>query len=267
MKNVREWVKSKVVSNFPQLYLDSLIWRIGYPDPELYLLPSLCEEAKCSVDVGSCVGDYAFHMLRHSKHCHVFEPRPDAVETIRRCLEGTSFPMTVHEIALSDAEGEMPLRVTPECAERSTLETSNQLEEFDEDHVTVPVRRLDDCDLGDIGCIKIDVEGHEEAVVKGAMETIRRDGPSLIIESEERHNSGAIDRLVSLLTPLGYEGYFLDAGNLRPIDSFDVYEHQTAFLDGKYVGDKSSYVNNFIFVQEPSSRHLSLVAPGEQFSL
>jgi FkbM family methyltransferase len=144
MKNVREWVKSKVVSNFPQLYLDSLIWRIGYPDPELYLLPSLCEEAKCSVDVGSCVGDYAFHMLRHSKHCHVFEPRPDAVETIRRCLEGTSFPMTVHEIALSDAEGEMPLRVTPECAERSTLETSNQLEDFDEDHVTVPVRRLDD---------------------------------------------------------------------------------------------------------------------------
>jgi FkbM family methyltransferase len=245
-------LKTRIVRSFPQLYVRLLVRKIGYPDPELHLLPSLCEETKCSVDIGSHKGDYAFHMLRHSSRCHIFEPRPGAIKKIRGRLEGASLPVTVHSMALSDTEGSMSLRVVPGCPERSTLETSNQLEELEEKHVTVPVRRLDDCELGEVGCIKIDVEGHEEAVVKGAIQTIRRDRPSLIIEAEERHNPGGLERLTSLLSPLGYEGHFLKSGELRSIESFDVYEHQTSLISSKYVGEKENYINNFIFINESS---------------
>jgi FkbM family methyltransferase len=218
-------LKTRAVRGIPKLYLYLLIQQIGYPDPEIHLLSSLCDETKCSVDIGAYVGDYAFHMLSYSKHCHVFEPRPKAIERIKERLGGTSLPLTLHAVALSDSEGEMPLRVAPECTERSTLETGNPLENFEEQHTTVSVRRLDNCELGEIGCIKIDVEGHEEAVVKGGMQTIRRDQPSLIIEAEERHNPGTIERLTSLLESIGYKGYFLKAGELRSIDSFDVHKH------------------------------------------
>jgi FkbM family methyltransferase len=254
VEGMREWLlETKAVRSIPKLYLRLLTQQIGYPDPELHLLSSLCDENKCSVDIGAYVGDYAFHMLRHSKRCHVFEPRPKAIERIKERLGATSLPLTLHAVALSDSEGEMPLRVAPECTERSTLETGNPLENFEEQHTTVSVRRLDNCDLGEIGCIKIDVEGHEEAVVKGGMQTIRRDRPSLIIEAEERHNPGTIGRLTSVLRPLGYEGYFLKDGGLRPLDSFDVHEHQISILEGKYIDNKKKYINNFIFMCEKHS--------------
>ena len=252
-------LKTQMIRRLPTLYLHLLIQRIGHTDPEMYLLPSLCDEAASAVDIGSHAGDYAFHMLRHSRHCHVFEPRPDAIKNIEGLLEGASLPITIHAAALSNAGGTMSLRVAPECPERSTLEATNPLEDFSEHHISVPVRRLDDCDLEEVGCIKIDVEGHELAVLEGAMETIRRDQPSLIIEAEERHNPDAVENLVCLLEPIGYDGYFLENRHLRSIEKFDVHEHQTSLLDGKYVRDKDAYVNNFIFVTALSSIDLTLL--------
>jgi len=258
-KILNKLLKTKLTRRLPGLYLRLLVREIGYPDSELYLLPSLCDEAKCAVDIGSHAGDYAFHMLRCSAHCHIFEPRSKAIENIEAILEGASLPVTIHAAALSDAGGAMSLRVASECPERSTLEATNPLEDFSEQHIEVPVRRLDDCDLDEVGCIKIDVEGHELAVLEGAMETIRRDQPSLIIEAEERHNPDAVENLVSLLEPIGYDGYFLENRHLRSIEKFDVHEHQTSLLDGKYVGDKDAYVNNFIFVTALSSIDLTLL--------
>jgi len=247
VEGTRNWLlKTEVIRGYPQVYLRLLIREIGYPDPELRLLSSLCEKTKCSVDIGAYMGDYAFHMLRYSEHCHVFEPRQKAIQKIRERLEGTSLPLTLHKVALSDSGGEMSLRI-PQCAGRSTLETSNPLENLDEYRTTVPVRCLDDYELGEVGCIKIDVEGHEEAVIRGGIDTIRRDRPSLIIEAEERHNSGVVGKLDSLLGKNGYEGYFIEKGKLKTIESFDVQKHQTSIVDGRYVGGGKKYVNNFIF--------------------
>ena len=109
------------------------------------------------------------------------------------------------------------------------MEAQNQLEGFAEvETVPVPMRRLDSYEYPSIGCIKIDVEGHEEAVLRGARETLIRDHPQLIIECEERHNPGAIQRVRRFLEELGYRGFFFRNGCLEPIESFDVEIHQTA---------------------------------------
>jgi FkbM family methyltransferase len=57
------------------------------------------------------------------------------------------------------------------------IEKLNSLEDVDDSKVfeiAVPTRRLDDYELDAVGFIKIDVEGHELAVLRGGTETIRR---------------------------------------------------------------------------------------------
>lgn len=257
-KLIEMLINTRVLRAFPKLHLSLLVKNIGCKEEEMYIIKSLCDENKLSVDIGGYVGDYSFHMAKHSRWCHVFEPRPEAVDRIEEKIDGMSLPITVHEVALSDSKGEMKLRIASECPERSTLEEGNSLEKFGENKVDVPVRRLDDFDLREVGCIKIDVEGHELSVLEGAINTIRRDKPSLIIESEERHRKGAVDEMVSLLEPLGYESYFIKNGKIKNIDKFDAYEDQVSMINGKYIHNKTEYINNFIFIAEKYSKDIDL---------
>jgi len=91
-----------------------------------------------------------------------------------------------------------------------------------------------------VGFIKIDVEGYEEFVIRGAMALLQRDRPNLMIEIEERHNGGGYNRIGNLLGSLGYEAFYLKNDNLtrlradaniRPLQS-----------------GSDPYVNNFFFL-------------------
>jgi FkbM family methyltransferase len=66
------------------------------------------------------------------------------------------------------------------------------------DEVHAPVVRLDDLAL-DPAVIKIDVEGHELAVLRGLVETLRRRRPILLIE-----RSGDFPAIAELLAAEGY---------------------------------------------------------------
>lgn len=66
------------------------------------------------------------------------------------------------------------------------------------------MRRLDDYDaMEPIGCIKIDVEGHEDAVLRGGRRLLFRDHPSLIVEIEERHKRHSVSSAADARTALG----------------------------------------------------------------
>lgn len=213
-------------------------WNLGYPDPELRYLSRLCSPAKISVDVGAAQGLYTSHLLAHSAEVWAFEPRGDAAAELTRHFAGS--PVRVLPVALSDADGEATITVPTDIG-RSTLEKSNPVEG---EETVIPTRRLDSYDLRGVGFIKIDVEGYESAVLRGATETIKRSRPSLLIEIEERHKPGATTDIPRMLADLGYAGWFLLEGGWRPFSAFDAAEHQR-------VGE-SPYVNNFVFL--PSER-------------
>jgi FkbM family methyltransferase len=66
--------------------------------------------------------------------------------------------------------------------------------------ITVDSLRLNECHL-----IKIDVEGHETAVIAGARETIERLRPVLYVENDRRSKSA---ELIRQIRTLGYELYW-----------------------------------------------------------
>ena len=104
----------------------------------------------------------------------------------------------------------------------ATIEEENDLSNCEAEEISVPTRRLDSYNLGMIGFIKIDVEGHKLKVLKGAEATLRRDRPNLLIEAEERHRSNAVASVIDYLGPLGYSGFVLDHGTLHPLQSIDL---------------------------------------------
>ena len=215
-------------------------------EPEYYLLDHLVDPRRAAVDVGANEGIYAGRMAQLCRRVHCFEPIPWFAEALRRKLDPS---ITVHECALSNRKGSGELRIPyaddVEMHCTSTLEAANPLSGSNRVR-TVPctLERLDDVVSEPVGFIKIDVEGHEGAVLQGAAELIGRDRPVLLVESERRHNAAAPDDVFAFMRDMGYAGFFLQEGRPRGLDAFSVEACQQVENLPKRDG---SYVNNFIF--------------------
>jgi FkbM family methyltransferase len=184
-------------------------------DPYIRLIASLADRGRLAVDVGAHLGDYTFFMRRHAAGCVAFECNPALVAHLRR-LFGRS--VDIRPDAVSDQAGTTVLRIPTEEATglgRATIEASNPLAGFSS-FSAVPVRtvRLDDAVKQPVGLLKIDVEGHEMAVLRGATRILERDRPNLIIELEDRHAPGCVAEAFAFLFALGYRATCLRNGQL-----------------------------------------------------
>jgi FkbM family methyltransferase len=208
--------------------------------------------------VGANEGIYAGRMAQLTSKVHCFEPIPWFAEALRQKL---SRSIVVHEIALSNRSGtgdlRIPYRDNVELHGTTTLEPGNPLP--GSTHVRVVpciLRPLDSCIDQPVGFIKIDVEGHELAVLEGAQRILARDCPTLLVESERRHNFTAPESVFEFLQGLGYAGAFLKEGRIQPLSLFDskvdqapenvpdIHSSKTAEERRRTSGP---YVNNFIF--------------------
>ena len=193
-------------------------------DPYIHLIASLADRSRVAVDVGAHLGDYTFFMRRHAVGCIAFECNPALVTHLRRRF-GQS--VDIRPDAVSDHDGAAVLRIprsdTGMGLGRATIEKANALNDFSGvDVVNVHTVRLDDVIEGPVGLIKVDVEGHEMAVLRGARLLLQRDKPNLLVELEERHAPGCVAAAFGLLGGLGYRGYYLRDGELVPVPPKDL---------------------------------------------
>jgi FkbM family methyltransferase len=207
------------------------------------LLHRLCMRDRISIDIGANYGIYSYYMLKFSSGCIAFEPYPRLARLLR---QGLGRQLQVHEAALSNRSGSARMVASDEQSAYNTTEPTNEIESkvTNPGSITtldVPVRTLDEFDLGPVGLIKIDVHGHEEEVLEGGRNTIAEYSPSLIVELEEQHRPGCRDRVVNTLGKSGYTALFLHGDRLRPAYDFDPETHQNP-------DRPEDYIRNLIFL-------------------
>ena len=127
------------------------------------------------LDVGGNRGDYSAAVRARFPHCeiHIFEPAPECATDLRRRFSGDAH-IAVHEVALSNETGEGTLWTDKPGSLLASL-TRRKLEHFGlsmDQSRAVQTSRLDElasaCSLECVDWMKIDVEGHELAVLDGA---------------------------------------------------------------------------------------------------
>lgn len=216
-------------------------------EPEIDLLPALCDPARISFDVGANWGQYAEALSSVSAGVVAFEPVPQLADYLRRSV---GKGVRVEQVALSNMKGDAEF-VVPKDWGRSSLQPEKA--DSNTQRLAVHLDTLDSVAVDPVGFIKVDVEGHEEEVVDGALQVIRRDHPVLLIEIEERHRPGALPRILGRLSKEGYSAFFLHEGRICSITTFDQNKHQNpAEVEDDPSGrvTRGCYINNFLFIHE-----------------
>lgn len=223
-------------------------------EPEIWLLRNLIAPGSTALDVGCSIGIYAAAMARHAGKVIAFEANPQ-VAAFARSVAARN--VEVINIALSSAPGRATLKIPLNAHgdtidELATIDAANPLHAHATTSAAVEMKRLDDFAITNCSFIKIDVEGHEEAVIEGASTLIARERPVLMIELDESLNKGALTRLTAHFAAIDYRVLFLSGGKLRPIAEYNPAIHQNpANLKPRHKLPRGAeYINNFMFVPE-----------------
>jgi FkbM family methyltransferase len=139
------------------------------------------DPAKTFVDAGANIGHISRYMAPRSRSVWAFEPSASTAEELRaRTREFGN--VVVQQCALGDKDGEAELLKHDSSGNNSLVRRSK---DFTSSTEKVEVKRLDDfidSFPSPVGLIKIDVEGYESFVIRGALNLVARDRPRLVVE-------------------------------------------------------------------------------------
>ena len=179
------------------------------------------------VDVGANVGWHSLRAAVAVPGCAVLavEPNPFVRGDLERnCAMNSDARVTVHGCALGDHAGEAVLHAQRDDAYNrgsSSLQKNSDLGDRSA-RVAVPLTTLDALVGGEarVDAIKIDTEGTEAAVLRGARATIARCRPVIVLEFESRYFVDPVVALAEIRALLG--GYRLhvlgpDRAELSPL--------------------------------------------------
>jgi FkbM family methyltransferase len=192
-------------------YIDWMIFFFGqYERAILSLLATIIPRmGKQPVfwDVGANSGQHSIFAASLGARVESFEPfGPVRAKLLRNASLNPELAVTVHPFGLSDADREH-LFVSPDNENLGTGHFSSS------GNLSLPLRRGDDVDAAPPHIMKIDVEGHEGAVLRGLENTLKSARPIILCEFSERTKSLESD--LQTLLPGEYALYSL-TGVERP---------------------------------------------------
>lgn len=170
---------------------------------EMRLWRELLDEGSLFLDVGSNVGSYAIWAGDCGASVWAFEPAPGAFQRLVENIRLNEFDIRAHNVALGQDTGTMPFTVGLDTTNRFALDNRHR------DVQRVEVDTIDQI-LGDRSArgVKIDVEGAEKLVLKGALGALREHRIDVLqIEwnaMSQRTLGETREPIAALLTAAGY---------------------------------------------------------------
>lgn len=181
----------------------------------------LSDSTKSFVDIGAHIGSYTFELATSFNHVHSFEPAQEAYNYLcsNVILKGLTRKTTTYNVAIGSSKKKEVFCVREIDGGTSGLplfdENNEAVVGHNESSYPVNVETLDSFKLTNVGLLKIDVEGYELDVLKGAVKTlIRNNYPSILFECNymigchpdnlEETFESAQKKLFVFLADLGY---------------------------------------------------------------
>lgn len=161
-----------------------------------------CRQFRVAVDVGAHVGLWAYYLAKRFQVVQAFEP----VAAHRECflMNQIGSNVVLHDCALGEKAGSVSMKTAPTSSGDSFVAGHSMLAQVNGSG-DIPMKRLDEFAMADVDFLKVDCEGYELYVLRGAEETLKRCRPCVIVEQKPGHaqkfglgETDAVDYLRSL---------------------------------------------------------------------
>jgi len=130
------------------------------------------DKRRVAVDIGAHCGLWSMQMARKFDRVIAFEPLDRHIECFKKNVEG----IELHQLCLGDRRGSCDIKVV------ETLSGRSHVNGEDGDYL---MAKLDNMELETVDFIKVDAEGYELFILKGAEKTLLRCRPCVIVEQKQ----------------------------------------------------------------------------------
>lgn len=171
--------------------------KLTYQFHKLQTALGYCKSFRQAADVGAHCGTWSMHLVKRFDWLYAFEPVPLHREAFDLNV-GNRARVYMFPCAIGERTGRVEIVEYPE----STGSAHVSLETKAGNAGSALLRPLDLFGLLELDFIKFDVEGYELPAVKGAMQTLERNKPVIVIEQKpgrgERLGFGQMDAVKAL---------------------------------------------------------------------
>ena len=179
----------------------------GLPDLDVQKIAksvALSPRLGTALDIGAHVGAVAIYLARKFQRVIAFEAIPSTFEFLELNTRGIP-NITSMNVAIGPEMGEVYLSHYSKHGQLSHVDGGRDVKSMARIG-PIPAQTIDSMELTDVSFIKIDVEGFELPVIQGAIETIKRCRPLMLVEqngNEELNFGRSRDEATGFLESLG----------------------------------------------------------------
>jgi FkbM family methyltransferase len=184
MREINGWHLPAKDGYFPRFVTGVPRKQNGFQRDHLLKAFKFVREWDVAIDVGAHVGFWTADMAQKFSMVFAFEPAADTYECLKRNM--AEFPNVITApLAIGEKAGQCAVLDDPErMAIGKPANTGARF--IDLNGIGTPITALDEMEFGGCDLLKIDVEGFEAAVLRGASATITAYQPVIIMECDKR---------------------------------------------------------------------------------
>ena len=149
-----------------------------------------CDNHRICIDIGANVGLWACDLVKEFDHVIAFEPVAEFRECFAKNVPSTNY--TMNPVALGREESFIEMNIVQGNTGHSHIDPKSL------GKGTIPLKTLDSFNYTNVDMIKIDVEGFEEEILAGAMNTIERNKPVIVVEQQNHEYKNAMEEKPSI---------------------------------------------------------------------